>query len=310
MEVISYHHHLGNVILVTGKEEYAKVYVAKMSKNRMIEFVDALDPRYSRNDKWVITVSTQYGCPVGCIMCDAGTTYKGNLTAEEILWQIDTIVYSRYPDGVIPVNKFKVHFARMGEPSLNPNVLVALQTLRHRYKAPNLIACIATVAPFTAKNWFLKLIQIKKELYRMGAFQLQFSVNSTNQYQRDYIMPIKKFGLEEIAEYGQTFFQEGDRKIVLNFAVAEGWEISPDVIARIFDPNRFLVKLTPVNPGPRANLYNCKSLLSYDCENGCDNLANQLRCLGFDVIISIGVKEEVEIKSNCGQMVYANGLES
>ena len=40
---------------------------------------DAVDPGTPRERKWVIMVSTQFGCAVGCPMCDVGTIgYNGN----------------------------------------------------------------------------------------------------------------------------------------------------------------------------------------------------------------------------------------
>jgi hypothetical protein len=49
------------------------------------------------------------------------------LTAEEILMQIDHMVNEWFPDGIVPASKFKIQFARMGEPSLNMAVLDALE---------------------------------------------------------------------------------------------------------------------------------------------------------------------------------------
>ena len=61
--------------------------------------------------------------------CDAGDQFKGKLTKSEILAQIDTMVLNRFPNGIVPVPKFKIQFARMGEPSLNPHVLEVLEDL-------------------------------------------------------------------------------------------------------------------------------------------------------------------------------------
>ena len=93
-----------------GREDLAKVYVASMrnNKNNLVEFVESIQPPIPREQKWVIIVSTLFGCPVGCRMCDAGGEYKGKLTAEEILAEIDHIVQKRYPDGKIPIPKFKI----------------------------------------------------------------------------------------------------------------------------------------------------------------------------------------------------------
>lgn len=300
------------VIETTGRDGAALVHVAEMrvragrppvNPRRLVEFVDALDPRYPRDEKWVVIVSTQFGCPVGCAMCETGRWYAGNLTAEEILWQVDRVVLSRHPDGRVPTRKFKVQFARMGEPSLNRDSLRALRLLRHRYDAPGLIACVASVAPARAASYFEDLAHLKRDLYPGGAFQLQFSINTTDDALRDRVMPVSRWSLAQIARYGERFFQPGDRKVVLNFALAEGWPLEVDRVASLFDPERFVIKVTPLNPTTRAEREGLRTVLAPDRENACDDLAHAFRTRGFETIISIGTAEEIAIRSNCGQAV-------
>lgn len=293
------------VVRTTGRDGAALVHVAEMrgAPRRLVEFVDALDPRHPRDEKWVVIVSTQFGCPVGCVMCETGRFYRGNLSADEILWQVDRVVLSRHPDGRVPTRKFKVQFARMGEPSLNPESLRALSLLRTRYGAPGLIACVTSVAPARAASFFEDLARLKRDLYPCGAFQLQFSINTTDDALRDRLMPIRRWTLAEIARYGERFFEPGDRKVVLNFALAEGWPVDVDRVASLFDPARFVIKVTPLNPTARAEREGLRTLLSPDRNRACDDLAAALRSRGFDTIISIGTAEEMAIRSNCGQAV-------
>ena len=117
------------IIASTGRDDVATVYIAEMAGERLIEFVESVQPPIPREVKWVLLVSTMYGCPVGCMMCDAGGYYQGKPTREEIFEQIDFLVYKRYPDGNVPTEQFKIQFARMGEPSLNQNVLDVLEEL-------------------------------------------------------------------------------------------------------------------------------------------------------------------------------------
>jgi adenine C2-methylase RlmN of 23S rRNA A2503 and tRNA A37 len=39
---------------------------------RLIEFVEECQPPYGRAERWILMVSTLYGCPVKCLFCDAG----------------------------------------------------------------------------------------------------------------------------------------------------------------------------------------------------------------------------------------------
>jgi 23S rRNA (adenine2503-C2)-methyltransferase len=287
-----------------GDSQLAEIYVARLRDDPLsvVEFVDAVDPRFPREEKWVITVSTQFGCPIRCLICDAGGFYRGNLTADEMLAQIDSVVRKRQGDRrAIRTSKFKIHFARMGEPALNPAVLEVLERLPGIYDARGLIPCIPSIAPAAAAGWFEGLLAIKRRLYGHGHFQMQFSVNSTDPAARDAMMPVRKWSLGEIAAFGRRFHDAGDRKVVLNFALARGVEVDPDVIARSFDRDRFMVKLTPVNPTESAVRNGYGSVLSAADPNAAADLVAAIRDRGFDCIVSIGDEREIAIGSNCGQ---------
>ncbi|MCK4845649.1 MAG: radical SAM protein, partial [Candidatus Heimdallarchaeota archaeon] len=143
-----------------GKEDLAILYVAK-NDDKVLEFVESLQPPIPREKKWVLIISTMYGCPIGCLMCDAGEYFHGKVSKEEMLEEIDYMVKARYPDGKVLVEKFKIQFARMGEPALNENVLEVLEELPKKYEAPGLLPCISTVAPKNSEEFFNRLITIK-----------------------------------------------------------------------------------------------------------------------------------------------------
>jgi 23S rRNA (adenine2503-C2)-methyltransferase len=216
------------VVAKAGNEEVATVYIAEMEGGRLIEFVESVQPPIPREKKWVLIVSTLYGCPVGCRFCDAGGYYQGRLSQGEIMSQIDYPVRRRFPDGGVPVDKFKIQFARMGEPALNQHVLDVLEELPQTYEAPGLMPTLSTIAPKTSHGFFGRLLEIKERLYR-GRFQLQFSIHTTDQRKRDWLIPVEKWGLEEISEYGESFRKDGDRKITLNFALGDGMPVDPKV---------------------------------------------------------------------------------
>ncbi|WP_033192538.1 radical SAM protein [Fervidobacterium islandicum] len=290
------------IVASYGKEDIAMVYLAESKNGALIEFVESVQPPIPREKKWVLIVSTMDGCPVGCAMCDAGGYYRRKLTEEEILAQILFLVNKRFSTHV-PVEKFKIQFARVGEPALNDHVLGAVEKLPQLLEAPGLMPSISTVAPIGRENWFERLLEIKNKYY-IGKFQMQFSIHSTSQEQRDKIIPIKKWGFEKIAEYGERFVQEGDRKVTLNFALAQENEADASVIMRHFAPEKFLIKITPVNPTYRA----VENGLNSDVdERGLvlkhRKFVEELEKNGYEVIISVGELEENKIGSNCGQYV-------
>jgi len=238
-----------------------------------------------------------------CIMCDAGGRYVGNLNEQEMLAQIDHMVSRRFPDRKIPVEKFKVQFARMGEPALNRGVLRALAILPGRYEAPGLMACISTTAPAHSDGFFRELIDLKDDVYSGGRFQLQFSVHTTDEKRRDWLIPGKKWDFDSISKFGREFVREGDRRIALNFAMVQDLPIDPDVIGQYFDPKLFVIKLTPLNPTSNGIRHGLATALDPENPKAASELERAFAKLGFEVILSIGEFEENAIGSNCGQYV-------
>ena len=299
MKIISQH----------GNEELAKVYVARMrdrdDNKYLVEFAESIQPPVPREEKWVLIISSLFGCPVRCGMCDAGGSYHGKLDANELMEQIDFLIRSRFPDGHVPVPKFKIQFARMGEPALNSEVLKALHQMPGHLDAPGLLPCVSTVAPAGCMDFFEELLNIKNELYPDGMFQLQFSIHTTDDEMRNKLMPIKKMSLEEISEFGKKWIKPGDRKVTLNFAMADGYPVDPARMAAVFPSDKFLIKLTPINPTKRSKENELVSVIEKepDLQNRVVKLISEFESLGFEVLLSIGELEENQIGSNCGMYI-------
>jgi 23S rRNA (adenine2503-C2)-methyltransferase len=292
------------IIAKTGTDDLATVYIARSEKGELVEFAESVQPPYPREKKWVLTVSTLFGCPIGCRFCDAGGGYKGKLSAEEIFSQIDYPVRKYYPDGIVPTEKFKIQFARMGEPSLNSNLLDLLEILPESFDAPGMIISLSTVAPQGTEPFFARLFEIKERHY-VGKFQLQFSVHSTDLMTRSWLIPAKTWSLPEMARYGENFRRPEDRKITLNFAMARNIPVEPKKLLEHFSPEDFLIKITPVNPTERAMMNHLSSAIEEDCD---DEIVSAFLEVGYETILSIGERRENLIGSNCGQ--YINRLKS
>jgi 23S rRNA (adenine2503-C2)-methyltransferase len=291
------------VFAVAGASDVAMVYLADMGGDRFIEFVEALQPPYRRDERWILMVSTLFGCPVKCPMCDAGGRYRGKPGADQILAQIEYLVRRRYPDGCVPAEKFKIQFARMGEPALNMAVLDALEALPQRFHAPGLRPSLSTIAPHGTDAFFERLTDVKNRCYGGGRFQFQFSIHTTDASLRDRLIPVRKWAFDRMAAYGGRFLRPGDRKVTLNFALAEGMPVDPDVLLRYFDPDRYLIKITPVNPTCQAVRNGLVSQIDPLRPELRRDLADRLNEAGYEVIVSIGEVKENHIGSNCGQYV-------
>jgi len=291
------------IATVGNDDDVAKVYIVDMGEQHLIECVESTQPPFPRQEKWILLVSTMFGCPIGCQICDAGGSFKGALKSDEIFAQIDFLVKRRFPDGHIPSRHFKIQFARMGEPSLCPSVLDVLDELPSRYDAPGLMPSISTIAPRGSHRFFERLIDIKNHRYNGGRFQFQFSIHSTNPIVRDELVPVKKWDFSEMAEYGERYYSPGDRKITLNFALARDVPVDPLVLNQYFDPDKFLIKITPLNPTYRAQENGLVSYINPYVIEQEYSLVDALQTAGYQVIVSIGEVVENDIGSNCGQYI-------
>ena len=297
------------IVASAGHPEVAMVYVVEFPKG-LVECVEAVQPPRSREEKWVLMISTLFGCPISCQMCDAGGHYRGKLTEPEMFAQIEYLIQQRYPNGFVPSEQFKIQFARMGEPALNMDVIDLLENLPGKINAPGLMPSVSTIAPHGTDKFFERLIEVKNQVYPTGRFQFQFSIHTTDPDLRDQIIPVKKWGFERIAKYGEDYYRPGDRKITLNFALAENSPVDAEELLRYFDPDRFLIKVTPLNPTYQAESTGLTSYLDPNNKVAVYPELEKIREAGYQVIISIGEQEENRIGSNCGQYVQKHILES
>ena len=81
--------------------------------------VEAVLYRYEEYRKrTVICCSTQCGCPIGCKFCGTGKFFVRNLTAEEIIEQVKTVL-STIDCDTKDIEKLQIMFMSMGEPLHN-----------------------------------------------------------------------------------------------------------------------------------------------------------------------------------------------
>ena len=283
----------------------ARLHLAQLGDDprRLVEFVDTLEPGVPKDRKWVIMISTQVGCAIGCAFCDAGALgYWGDLSADEMLEQVRYALRSNPELDPAKHPKLKVHFARMGEPTLNPAVLDALERLGAE-TGPGLIASLSTIAPRTPRvdRFLERLRQIKDALYAGGRFQLQFSLHGIDEAERARLVPARTWDFERIADFGRSFRRPDDRTLTLNLALPPSARLDGDALASRFDPEHFLFKITPVNPTGAADASGATHVWD-EAPAPLAAFAERLRTRGFEVILSPSADEEIAAATSCGQL--------
>jgi 23S rRNA (adenine2503-C2)-methyltransferase len=286
----------------TGSDELARVVVAQTDSGERIEFVESLQPPKPREEKWVNVISTLFGCPIRCRICDAGLRYRGKLTTGQMLFQLEHLVRNRWGGMAVPSRMWKIQFSRMGEPAFNLAVLDLLRELPRRFDAPGLHPSLSTVAPRVGERFWEELLEVKRELYP-EAFQFQFSLHSTDRAVRRELIPADTMDEAWMASYGERMLASGGRKVTLNFALADEVPIEPQQLRRCFDPELFVLKVTPINPTFRLR----EGTLT-PTEVGGERwrrMIESLRGAGYDLLESVGELDENAIGSNCGQYLEA-----
>lgn len=183
----------------------------------------------------VICCSTMSGCPVGCKFCGTGNKFVRNLTAYEIVKQINYILQDQSIEDVdIRGERFQIMFMSMGEPFLNyEEVKVAITDLNWLYPHAELL--VSTIAP-SQPEAFADFIQLSKQIDKIG---LQFSIHKSNDYDRDKLIPYKnKYNLFQIRDYGLLWWKETGRHPYLNYCIDGTNDHAADAIdlQRLFSP--------------------------------------------------------------------------
>ena len=259
------------------------------------------------SEKWVITISTQYGCSMGCTFCDVPMVGSGkNATCYDLVNQVLTGI-KLHPE-VKSTKRLNIHFARMGEPTWNPNVLDATKWF-HTHLLPEhevVHPVVSTMMP--RRNEWLKLfihtwMRMKNRLYD-GNAGLQLSINSTNENERNIMFNNNALSLPEISKIMDGIIPVG-RKITLNFAVAR-YEIDPEVLLRYFNPELYIIKLTPMHKTNAAESNHIKTFGEYTEYYPYEEHDRKLQNVGYEVLVFIASKEEDESRITCGNAILSD----
>ena len=259
-------------------------------------------------EKWVVTISTQYGCSMGCEFCDVPKVGIGiNASVLDIVDQVLTGL-GLHPE-VTSTKRLNIHFARMGEPTFNSGVLVAAE-LFHRFLQPAhmIHPVVSTMMPRQNKKlteFIFEWMMIKNDLYE-GNAGLQLSINSTSEGERHRQFNGNALTLADIAEIMSGLTPVG-RKITLNFAVAN-YEIDPDTLLKHFDPAHYIVKLTPMHKTATAIERGIETDGDYTQYYPYKCHEEALKAAGYDVLVLIASEYEDLGRITCGNAILSGTL--
>lgn len=264
-------------------------------------------------EKWVITISSQYGCSMGCKFCDVPLVGPGiNATSDDLFYQIKTAVLL-HPE-VTNTKRLNIHFARMGEPTWNENVLSVTRDVNNwlivNKPKTHFHPVVSTVLPSKNINlwkFISEWIHLKNETMN-GEAGLQLSIQSTCDAERSSMMSGDTHELLTIAlEMERLIGQHGliGRKIALNFAIDDESIISGRALKDLFDPKYFMCKITPMHASRQAVKNGFVTTGGYEAFYPYKRIEDELKDSGFDVIVFVPSKDEDESKITCGNAILS-----
>jgi len=238
------------------------VYALQTTNGKIVETTDTFLPIYtrdaigrrensllsknfgSRNERWMIGISTMSGCPVGCKFCAAGGKFNGNLSAEEMIEQVNFVLENNPNYNPNNSKEFRILFTRMGEPGLNYfEVCRAIKMLKSKFQKSAIVISTVGIKNNSLEEW----LNLSKEY---SEIHLQFSIHSTSEEYRNWLIPLKnKLDFFEIKSFAKKWMQipNNKRKISLNFTIVEGSEFNIKKLEEFFPKDLFFIKLSLVN---------------------------------------------------------------
>lgn len=299
----------GNII------EAGDVFMEREVKKgtRPYHFKDFKNP--SDTEKRVMTVCTMVGCPCGCKFCASRNNFKRNLTAEEIVAQVDCMIQEGIDRGrnEDPNNskEFRVLYTRMGEPMINVDAVIkSIRILIKRY--PHTIIGMSTSG---VKKGLDKLLENKDIIPYLD---FQFSLHSTDDKERDYLFGTttggNRLNIKQIGEYVEKLYEVTKKKVSLNVILFDGFTYNFKEILPHINKEKVWIRLSPWNMVNNSKeKYELEGLLKTEdviqkkpiTSKQLERVIHQLQQLGITYAYAPAIDEEIKNNVACGQALEA-----
>jgi 23S rRNA (adenine2503-C2)-methyltransferase len=194
----------------------------------------------------IACVSTQLGCAVGCVFCTAAKTeFFRNLTTEEMLFEVSTIVADHLGDQIFE-DGFEVSFMGLGEPLANlRNVVATIKHIGLRYPEITRVS-ISTAGPARRIDALIEQMPIFPPVH------LQISLHATKDDIRRILVPYAPESIANLLEAGRRFHKKTGDQVFLNYVLLRGTNDSDEDASWLagLDKEAFLIKISALNQVP------------------------------------------------------------
>ena len=250
----------------------------------------------SFKERTVLCISVQSGCPVGCTFCGTGNKFIRNLTANEIVKQVELAFADINWKTLEGCKKLQIMFMSMGEPFMNyNNVAEAIKLLHNVYPHADLL--VSTIAPCSVWRYGHAFVELSKQIPQIG---LQFSIHATTDEDRNAIIPYNnKMSLVELRNYGVSWWQQTGRKPYINYCITDDFRQSDeDRLNKLFPSNVFCLTLSVLCSADE----NMKDA-GYRNLVAIRNIEHRFMGMGYDTRVFDPAGQD-DIGGGCGQLWY------
>ena len=247
-----------------------------------------------------------------CTFCDVPNVgFKGNATVLDLKQQL---IKARecFPD-IKYTDRLNIHFARMGEPSFNEYVFEFSDWLADKLlfqdetklRVETIHPVFTTMCPKAAKTEYMIRTWVEKYKNKLfnGQAGLQLSINSTNENQRQQMFNNLALSLKEIAKICELLPNPLGRKYCLNFAYADEFEVDGKYLAKLFDTEKFMIKITPIHNTTACRRNNIKTKYGYTSYIPYKKPEESCKEAGFDVLVFVPSFDEEDGCITCGNAI-------
>ena len=242
-----------------------------------------------------VCVSSQVGCPMGCVFCATGKLgFTRNLAASEIVEQVVLFARLLKTQGLRVDN---VVFMGMGEPFLNYENVISAAKIFNDQKGLNIGARHISISTVGIPGGIEKLIDEPLQV------NLAISLHAPNDRLRLKIIPAtKRYPIEEIIKSVLRYTRNTNRRVMFEYILIDGVNDSDENARELaaLIKSHLSLKLAFVN------------LIRYN-PTGVFVPSSEKRTKAFKTILTQELVETteryrfgVEIKAACGQLAAKN----
>lgn len=279
---------------ISSKDGQTRKVLFRLSDGKTIESVLLYFGRTER--RCTVCVSTQVGCPIGCLFCATGQQgWERNLTAGEI---IDQVLYFarclREGRGGRESGRPSVDnivFMGMGEPLANyASVWQAIRTLN----SPRGFGLGARRFTISTAGLVPQIRRLSRERLQVG---LAVSLNAPDNSLRDKLVPLnRKYPVEELMAAVQEYMAKTGRRVSFEYVLFAGINDAveqAEELARLLKDTRCQVNLIPANPGGDR----CLRTPSRE-----QVAAFRAKLERYHIVATVRLRRGADIQAGCGQL--------